>query len=293
MATKRSSPTEDAGAVPTMCVLLVDCPAELPAFRGHRRAELVSCMQRNIDSGIFDRIVLLNEIPFDTDCVRETEFTKLIHIHTNKRLNYEDAFRYLNNFATEQKKKVRCVLSNADIAFDHPSFHHIRRARLGGSTVLASSRFNQEAGSTRASLHHNQRSSQDVWIFDAPNDMIAAVSFPREIQLGLIGCDNAIAGLLVKHGLHLVNTCRYMAAVHVHASGVRTRKHRIKIQTDTTYARSYPATAEQLLALGLDAVAALPAAIECPIAAPAPASASAPASAPASASASASASDST
>ena len=239
-------------------VLLMDCPASLPTFEGLRRREFEECLERNALCGVFDEVVLLNEHELKGELP-----AKVRQIVTGRRLTYADAFEFAHS-----EGPARFVLSNADIAFDHPSCMRIRSAVIPENMILACSRYNQTKGCKMAQIHHNQTSSQDAWIFDAPNERLRAIVFPRPIQIGMIGCDNAIAGRLIASGFSLVNTSRYTAIAHVHSSAVRTRKHRIVRDADTPYGRSLPASRAQAAMLFGSGVSSLPSSIEFPRAAP-------------------------
>ncbi len=233
-------------------MLIVDCPAFDPRFAGFRRDELLSCLRRNSECGIFDEIVLLNEVDVPSDVLASMGRRNVTLVHTGKRLTYASAFEFAHERAKPTAAttsaaaadaapagdfRLRAVLANADIAFDHESCSLLRSAAIPENTVLACSRYNQEAGSVRSIIHHNQTSSQDAWVFDVPSPLLAK-SKVGDIALGIIGCDNAVAGAMISAGMRLVNTSRYMVMFHVHASNVRKRKMRIKRSDDMPYGRS-------------------------------------------------------
>lgn len=163
-----------------------------------RRKEVIGCIKNNIDSGLFDKVIVLSEKD-ECPCV-ET-------ILTGERLSYKYTFEYANKHL---KNNDQVFVANSDILFDKT----IKKVTLDDKTALTLTRW--ELNPER--LHENMVASQDVWGFQVPIRVPPKSNF----YFGIYGCDNYIAALLENEGYTLWNPCLSIKTYHIHSSEVRT-----------------------------------------------------------------------
>ncbi len=164
-----------------------------------RRAELEYCLKLNIDNRFIDRIMLFCEgdLPFQSD---------KITVISGARPTYRMIFDAINNYC--QTENEISIISNTDIYFDKSLFN----IQLFPKQCLALSRWDVIPG--RETKLHNERFSQDVWVFAGK---IRSVRF-CDFFLGIPGCDNRIAWELSEAGYRLFNPARVVKAYHYHPS---------------------------------------------------------------------------
>ena len=185
-----------------------------------RYLELLECVRRNHESGLFERIVLWVQEPVDpVELVLSHPFLadraiRLI-IH-ERRLTYRNLFEYSNHHLTGR----RVAIANTDIFFDE-TLELLNNHDLSGK-LLCLSRWDVQVKGTIALFDHP--SSQDAWIFQAPIQ-----EFSTDFHMGVPGCDNRLAFEARNAGLEVFNPAKSVRACHLHLSGVRHYNERDRI----------------------------------------------------------------
>lgn len=156
-----------------------------------RAAELRSCLEANVASGVFDTI-------------------SRVDATQGGRCTFGFVFRQ----CAEHYPGRVCVLANADIRFDETAF--LLPAVVRPGYLVALTRWENE--STPRMLGHLRgerfySGSQDVWAWVGGE----LVGVGDRIPLGYIGCDQAILGEAMKAGFKIVNPCLSIRCRHVHA----------------------------------------------------------------------------
>jgi hypothetical protein len=72
---------------------------------------------------------------------------------------------------------------------------------------------------------HRDEGSQDAWIFQSPLPQFINDS----MQMGIAGCDNAIAYRAAQAGLMVLNPCHSIQSFHLGSSNIRTWKPNITV----------------------------------------------------------------
>ena len=173
-----------------------------------RQAELEACLLENITCPEIDEIVLLchpDTIPllegkYKSDIVRLVSWAK--------RPTYND---FLMLFKDEEAFHV---IANTDIYLTD-TLALLKERGMKPGDCYALSRYDRLTdGSMKP---HHCRGSQDVWIFSKPPKVVPGADF----TLGIPGCDNVFAHLLVRKGYRVLNPCKDIKIVHVHNTGIR------------------------------------------------------------------------
>tara|TARA_B100000497_G_C7690655_1_gene419775 strand:+ start:252 stop:1034 length:783 start_codon:yes stop_codon:yes gene_type:complete len=128
------------------------------------------------------------------------------------RLTFKRAFEY----AIEHLRDEFVCISNADIFVHHQSkWDHLHQFLTKNPTAVAALSRHEYDGKSVYKDPTLQKfyyaNSQDVWIF-IPNNMkpIDDIDFP----IGILGCDNAFAYRLVKHGYRPYNFANEYVIIH-------------------------------------------------------------------------------
>src|SRR5882762_2723310 len=148
-----------------------------------RRAELIECLQRNMEAVQVDEIHLFVEDPtalYELKSHPVINSPKVRLIAHGRRETFRDFFAYANRHLQGRAM----IIANADIFFDHTL------ARLVGydlsGQLLCLSRWDVQPDGTVSLFDHYD--SQDAWIFEPP-----IRDFPCDFSLGVSGCDNRLA----------------------------------------------------------------------------------------------------
>jgi hypothetical protein len=112
------------------------------------------------------------------------------------------------------------MVANTDIYFNHT----LSQLTLNERQCIALSRWDDKIGGLKL---HNERFSQDVWIFKGKMRNVNFCDF----YLGIPGCDNRIAYELHSAGYALYNPATRIQAIHYHRSDLHNYDGRtLKIQ---------------------------------------------------------------
>lgn len=164
-----------------------------------RQKELLYCLKQNINNPLIDNIYLIveNEVKLPLS-------DKLIVIN-QPRPTYRNFFDLVNSTVTSPNDIS--IISNTDIYFDES----LSKIDLHDRQCLALSRWDKRKDGLRL---HNERYSQDTWIFKGK---IRNVRF-CDFYLGIPGCDNRIAYELNRAGYRLFNPATKIKTIHYHQS---------------------------------------------------------------------------
>jgi hypothetical protein len=171
-----------------------------------RQKELLYCLKKNIENPLINNIFLIVEgevkLPING---------KLIIIEAN-RPTYRNFFDLINDTVTSPNDIS--ILANTDIYFNDT----LQLIDLREKQCIALSRWDKRKDGLRL---HNERYSQDTWIFKGK---IRNVRF-CDFFMGIPGCDNRIAYELNRAGYRLVNPAYSIQSIHYHQSDLHNYDH--------------------------------------------------------------------
>jgi len=177
-----------------------------------RQKELIYCLNKNINNAHIDKIYL-----FVDGEVELPNSDKLVIIPF-QRPTYRDFFNLIDRTVTAREDIS--MVANTDIYFNHT----LSQLALNERQCIALSRWDDKIGGLKL---HNERFSQDVWIF---RGKMRNVNF-CDFFLGIPGCDNRIAYELHSAGYALYNPATRIQAIHYHRSDLHNYDGRtLKIQ---------------------------------------------------------------
>ena len=166
-----------------------------------RQKELIYCLNQNIKNPLIDNIYLIVE-----GDVKLPQSDKLILIQ-GKRPTYRDFFELIDNTVTSANDIS--IVANTDIYFNET----LSLLNIQDRQCLALSRWDK----TKAGLKlHNERYSQDTWIFKGKMRNVRFCDF----YLGIPGCDNRIAYELNRAGYRLHNPANTIQTIHYHQTNL-------------------------------------------------------------------------
>ena len=177
-----------------------------------RQKELIYCLNKNIDNPHIEKIYL-----FVDGFVDLPESDKLVLIPF-QRPTYRDFFNLIDRTVTAREDIS--IVANTDIYFNHT----LSSLSLNERHCIALSRWDDKPGGLKL---HNERFSQDVWIFKGKMRNVNFCDF----FLGIPGCDNRIAYELHSAGYAMYNPASRIQAIHYHRSDLHNYDGRtLKIQ---------------------------------------------------------------
>jgi hypothetical protein len=184
----------------------------------NRRREINYCMKKNIHSGYFDKIFLMNEKIYDKFDLRELEDPVVQQINLKRRMTYQDVINYTNTILPEH---CYVIIANSDIYFNKSIFSMFN-INLH-KTLLALLRFDligdlYDKDYQQVNIFGPRDDSQDVWVFKKQDGLPSDGGF----ALGQKGCDNAITGVFLKSKFRILNPAFNIQTIHVHMSNLRT-----------------------------------------------------------------------
>jgi len=165
-----------------------------------RFAEYLFCLEKNIKSGYFHRIIIFDEHCNFMDSIPKDERIHIIPI--DDRLNYSQLIKYCNgNFADEV-----CVIANTDIYFDD-SLLEIHKVELTNKFIVIT----RLVGENK----YQNPGSFDTYIFKPDKTGIISNFYP-DIFIGIDGCDSYLAQKAKEAGLKVYNPCLTIKTHHHH-----------------------------------------------------------------------------
>lgn len=176
----------------------------------HRQEEIDHCLKENVNSGSFEKVILLNEYTYtlpvsDGNC---NEQVKL-----GKRMSYFDAIKYARDYLPSDSI---IIIANSDIVIPSESVQTIR-SNLNEDQLYALTRWEQRDNSMGFNY---VKWSQDVWVY---YNGTLELRPELDIELGTCGCDNLVAKVFSDQ-LTVLNPSLSIKVIHHHQSAVRNYK---------------------------------------------------------------------
>jgi len=200
-------PAPQAGATQALFLFL---PYYTPK-EDQRAAELRHCLQRNLETGLFARIVLLQ----DDDSPLPFSDSRLSVIRLAQRPTYRDWVEASRRLCPGRIS----LLANSDIHFDGSVALLREIFAADPQAFVALSRFDRQGDALVP--HPNPHWSQDTWAFrpDAGDDRMHDAML--DVPLGVPRCDNKIAYVFAVRGYKVYNPFPFVRSVHVHETNLR------------------------------------------------------------------------
>jgi hypothetical protein len=171
-----------------------------------RQKELLYCLNQNIKNPLIDNIFLIVEGE-----VKLPVSGKLIIVNA-ERPTYRNFFDLVNDTVTSANDIS--IIANSDIYFNDT----LAQLDIKERQCVALSRWDKRKDGLRL---HNERFSQDTWIFKGK---IRNVRF-CDFYLGIPGCDNRIAYELNRAGYRLFNPATKIQSIHYHQTDLHNYDH--------------------------------------------------------------------
>ena len=206
-----------------------------------RRLELEYCIKANLDNPYIYKV---HDFGFQSEkylpeyITKHKKYIKSINSTTgtntnanNKWLTYETAFKYSGDIDNIRKYGSYWGIINCDIFLDSQSQWTLIKGQLNNDFIYAQSRHEfdilpdlgtySKMDEQFAKLYH--ANTQDGWFFKAPIKLHTAnatehpelnkrLSF--NFEMGMLGCDNAIADRLVQSGYKVINQAETYKIMH-------------------------------------------------------------------------------
>lgn len=176
-----------------------------------RMEEILYCLRRNLDSGLFARIVLL----IDDDSPLPFPDRRLVALRLGRRPSYLDWVRAARRLCPGHV----AVLVNSDIHIDTCFGRLLAIFAQDPKAFVALTRFDRQGDALVP--HPNPHWSQDCWAFLPGPDDDTAHDARLDVPLGVPRCDNKIAYLFGTQGFTVYNPFPFLRTVHVHETARR------------------------------------------------------------------------
>lgn len=201
-----------------------------------RYSEIKYCLKKNIELGIFKKIILLNEKIYTKEelGLNEEEIKYITQINIIERLKYNHIFKKVR----ELNLNGYIVFCNSDIFFDK-TILNIRKSILSKEkSVYTLLRFEykneKKLGYCKLFNHPKtgmpRNDSQDTWIYHTTQFQYNKLMMKElDFQLGMPGCDNKITFILTKYGYTCYNEPWNIKTYHYHMTNIRNYKPQQRI----------------------------------------------------------------
>lgn len=177
-----------------------------------RKAELIRCVEKTVDSMEVDRVICVHEKGEEcpVDGVENVEWTH--------RPTYNNMF-YIANEMCEKGDIV--IICNTDIYPEYGTSELIEGIKNNECYALA--RWDEDTNGNK--VHLDRWDTADTWVFKAPINIPANCDF----QMGQAGCDNAIAERLMVGGYKVSNPSKTIKFIHYQPCGINNYTDRDRI----------------------------------------------------------------
>ncbi|MCK9273205.1 exostosin family protein, partial [Candidatus Gracilibacteria bacterium] len=190
-----------------------------------RNKEIIYCLDQLILNKKIDKIYLICSDEYKNKLNKKITKINMFNIQPT----FNDMFNIIN-FNT--KADDLNILLNSDCYIDEENIDIILE-NITSNTVYCLSRWNIEKIQPFKTKHYDIDCSQDAWIFKGGVHNVNA-----DFQMGVVGCDNAIAFEFEKANFYVSNPSKDIKIYHYHFSEIRTHgvlheekeKNRIKRQ---------------------------------------------------------------
>ncbi|MBE1291334.1 MAG: hypothetical protein GJ677_02480 [Rhodobacteraceae bacterium] len=176
-----------------------------------RSQELLGCLKKNLDCGVFSHVYLLQ----DDDTVLPFQNEHLTVLRLSSRPTYLDWVRYSKQLCPD----AISVLANSDIHFQEDITKLYDLFELDPKAFVALSRYDKR-GSENVP-HQNPHWSQDTWAFLPAAEVPRSMERQLDIALGTPRCDNKIAYVFSLNGFEVYNPFHDITSIHVHETELR------------------------------------------------------------------------
>ncbi len=209
---------------------------------GRRAKEIDACLQENLTSGVFDRIILFNETdaPLSSRIMTTAESVsykcKLDIRNKRERITYGEYLTVSKELAEyEGIDDVYLVAANADITFDKQMWRDIHSVSLQGAAFAIlrhdmpdNSQLNEGIQPKLFGFPGPSEESTDAWVLSARYASMNILDKPQvmerfnKIPFGFAGCDQAFIGELMRNRMTIYNPALHFKIYHHHTSGINT-----------------------------------------------------------------------
>ena len=192
-----------------------------------RYNEIKLCLKKNIELGLFAKIILFNERIYSNKelGLNDGEMLMVSQIDCKKRLKFDDCFNEINKLHLNGY----FVISNSDIFFDK-TIVNVRKSCLSQSkSMYMLLRFEylkeKKLGYCKLFTYQNtttpRSDSQDTWIYHSKYQPNQTIINKCDFGFGQPGCDNKIAYVITQHGYICYNEPWNIKSYHNHKTQVR------------------------------------------------------------------------
>ncbi len=172
-----------------------------------RHAELEHCIRMNVNNARIDKIVVILEGKKENFPV--LNYSDRIEVIEAIRPTFRQFFELANLYCNDEDI---AIIANTDIYFNE-TLRELDRIDWS-RTAVALSRWHYLNGNI---ILHNEKYSQDVWIFKGKIRPMEYADF----YMGIRGCDNRIAYEIYKAGYEVLNPAHTIQAIHYHQTEIR------------------------------------------------------------------------
>lgn len=172
-----------------------------------REAELIECMRRNCENTTITKIFNWGNMPYD--------HPKVVNVETDKRPTYQDFIDAANKEGADYT-----ILANSDLYYDD-TLKWIDKVNLN-KVMIALCRYDIVNGNPKLEAFSW---SQGTWIFKGKIELTDV-----DYQLGVKGCDNAIAYDADHQGYKVLNPAKDIKCYHLHKSSFRTNTEKDRLK---------------------------------------------------------------
>lgn len=196
----------------------------------YRLAELQYCLNRNIELGLFNKIILLNEKIYTNDKlgINDDQSKCITQININRRIKFNDIFYYTKDL----NLNGYIVFCNSDIFFDN-TILNIRKSILSKQKAfytLCRYEFsiNKQLDECEFYKYAKTGTTQDTWIYHT-SQVNSNIIKNTNFYFGVPACDHKIAYELIKNRYTCYNVPLNVKTYHFHSSAIRnyTEKERL------------------------------------------------------------------
>jgi len=197
-----------------------------------RLDEIEYCLLSNLDNS---NVTMLHNLYEDSDDYLDVSIRthqKYKGIKQEKWLTFKKAFDYCNVNLPGQM----CAIINNDIMIDEKKWN----IKIEDKFVFALSRHEFDIVTETGSLDVNfnqlfHSHTQDMWIFNAPLEVKNC-----DFEIGILGCDNAIADRISKSGYRLLNSPETFKIFHLDAVRGKTSNNFLDKHTERKVVQKFP-----------------------------------------------------
>ena len=181
-----------------------------------RAREIKTCLQKNLNNPLVDKMVLLTESDFLSDYPKSSKIQQEV---IGERLKYSTVIRWI---AEKAPKNTICVFANSDIYLDE-TWKNVWTTNLEDKFL---SLLRYEAVDGKADKDHEifgpRADSQDTWVVLSDSVKSKTWNYSSlDFTFGKAGCDNAINVEMLRGRFLVANPSLTIKTHHLHTSEIR------------------------------------------------------------------------